>query len=202
MKLSLIGGALMTIGSVIGCASTPKLPLPDPTYQTYIEPVWIDKDFSTADRLEIERALKDWNWTLNGYVQFRIESEQYERGDASILIQTMIMHAGTIIQVASEKEATDAEARGLPKNAGAWTENDRVFVNIIVSRLGNSNMHAVVMHELGHTLGLGHFSIPDTLMYKSGLRVCDCVDRYTAMVVADIHGVDYRRLRPCEDHPR
>ena len=88
----------------------------------------------------------------------------------------------------------------------AWTTADRVNVWLIPEYVGTRSFRAIVLHELGHSLGLAiseshHSNVPDTLMASPGEITCECVDRYTLMQLADRMRWDFRRMRGC-DHPR
>lgn len=170
----------------------------DPTYVTIREPVWIDRAFTPGELSSILSALHDWNVALNGYLRFEVISADYTPGDKEVEGRINNILDGTVIYRTSPLMA---DLEGLSANVLAWTDDDRVGVHMIADRIGDfRNFHNVVLHELGHTLGLGHTMVGDSLMYPTAERQPDCVDRLTILLLAGKRGWDFHFMRGCA-HP-
>src|SRR5215472_2709090 len=195
--MKLFACLLAALATIAACAAhSPPSPAPDETFQTQVEPVWIDKSFSVFERAEIHRALDAWNYAMNGYYQFRVQDDKADPNDANTKEHAGTTGQGVIFYRTAFEEAEMMMLLGqLPPGVLAWTEPDRIGVHLIADRMGTRDLYTVIMHELGHTLALGHTRVPDTLMYVGFERQCSCVDRYTALNLASAHGWDWRRLR-------
>ncbi len=147
----------------------------------------ITGSFSTYERAKILRAVNAWNVALNGFVRFEIVSEGNDvASSASVYWMITARHGGQNIGFPTMLAATYpvADAGGL--------------VVIFVDRIGRRDLGAVVMHELGHVLGLGHDPkgrLMAALYHPSDQQ---CVDRTAAEAVAAKRNLPLAQLNWCE----
>lgn len=162
-------------------------------------PVYLDAQFGEADKVEIQKALDQWNFALNGYLTLdvvdyrsplhyplthaektRIESEH------GILI-LRIDSASPLIQ------ETQHPPRVL---AFVYPVIGGNYVYLIRDRMLNDGVKLITMHELGHALGAHHthggLMNPEYYPY-----MYQCVDRPVLEEVASYQHLDFGRLNWC-----
>jgi Matrixin len=143
--------------------------------------------FAPYGRAKILRAINEWNVALNGFVRFEIMPDGKDARTRT----------GVHWVITSKK---GGQSTGLPTTLAATypvTDVGGLMV-IYVERIGRRDLGGVVMHELGHVLGLGHNP-------KGGLMAAhyhptsqQCVDRATVEAVAAKRGLPLARLNWCE----
>jgi hypothetical protein len=144
-----------------------------------VVPVYIDAEFTLDQKASIIFAVNDWNWTLNGYRQYVIEDVSF-RYEQSVLRRVVDTGQGLIVAIADGKDWSN-----VPENALAWVDDlgDPV-VHVVVDRLGSRDLKTIMMHEMGHTLGVGHAGIRRSLMAGSYPDQPNCIDRLTVQMLA------------------
>lgn len=156
---------------------------PPPAYTlTDTIPVYVDKDFSDANKREIKAALDEWNHSLNGYDTFTITDDSFDIQE-SVLEQVETSDQGVLILAVT---ADQAESLGGGDGTLAWVNQaggHQLFV--IVDRVGD-RLHNVLLHELGHTLGLEHTQVRGTLMNPYYSHGIGCIDELTMRQLTEI----------------
>lgn len=149
--------------------------------------VWVDKGFGNADRLAIDDAIRQWNYTMNGYVKMTVISYDF---DMEIEELRQIMNSGgwIIMKIDSSNPMVDDG----PTVNGKPTSYTLAWVNglhgtkmwIIRDRIVDSRwMTGIVLHEMGHMLGADHDEA--YLMGKNfDWEKFRCVDYQTAIAAA------------------
>lgn len=157
--------------------------------------IWVDKDFSDNDVVEIKRAVDQWNFALNGYVElvvvdthFQMEIDKLEAQEES---------DGWIIW------KTNSEDPHIPPQdeKGYWTIGwanlvGGNYIYIIRDRVQDDQMFGLSMHEIGHLLGSPH--VGTRLMYPhyQDDRYA-CVDFQTMKAVSKYWGIPAHRMNYC-----
>jgi hypothetical protein len=75
-------------------------------------------------------------------------------------------------------------------------------MDVYVQRVGRRDLGAIVMHELGHVLGLGHSTGPGLMAAHYHPTSQRCVDRTAIEAVAAKRGLPLARLNWCADNDR
>lgn len=149
-------------------------------------PYMVDRNFSPELHAQVMQAVEDWNTVLNGqfrFVQFEWDSKYHANEDEEVLIVRRVDFA-------------DLENKGV---LGWFAPREPSVVNIVQGQpyVPVSKMSTVVMHEIGHWFGLGHFSTKGTLMYPAYTHQPPCIDFETVKEAADLHGWSFSNLNWC-----
>lgn len=160
-------------------------------------PIWVSKDLGEADKIEISRAVEQWNFVLNGYVHLDIVDTHFDMEISAI--KESVKKGGWLIMPIDSKSSLIP----IQTKPGLWT---LAFVEsiggshmyLVRERLGNEDVFGVVMHEIGHLLGAPH--VGHKLMFNIFTRYrYQCVDYETAKAVAEYQGIAPEDLNYCVD---
>ncbi|MPZ34244.1 MAG: matrixin family metalloprotease [Rhodospirillales bacterium] len=156
-----------------------------------IVPLRITGSFSLGDRAKILRAVNEWNVALNGFVRFAIvDDAAAPAADARQPRPWTIMAAqGVGPRVAPGPTTALAHTQPVPGAGG--------LMIVYLDRIGMRDLGGVVMHELGHVLGLGH---GERGLMAAHYHPTDqqCVDKTTITAVAAKRQLAVDRLNWCE----
>jgi Matrixin len=156
-----------------------------------IVPLRITGSFPPGDRAKILRAVNEWNVALNGFVRFTIVEDS---GTSSIHARqsrpwSIMAAEGVGPRVALGPTIALAHTQAIPGAGG--------LMIVYLDRIGMRDLGSVVMHELGHVLGVGHA--------EKGLMAAhyhpvdqQCVDKATITAVAAKRRLAVDQLNWCE----
>jgi hypothetical protein len=144
--------------------------------------------FSPYQQAKILRAVNEWNVALNGSVRFEIVSDGNDDLTSKATLHWVISarHGGQNTSLPTALAAT-YPALGIGG-----------LMVIHVDRIGRRDLGGVVMHELGHVLGLGHDPkgrLMAALYHPSDQQ---CVDRTAAEAVAVKRNLPLAQLNWCQ----
>jgi len=161
-----------------------------------IIPVYIDEEFCIKDRVEIVKAINEWNTSLNGYIELRVwdgvylMNEVMDRarwGDVYVIIK--VYSRMPIIAERDAKIEGEVTIGLANKVGGNW-------LYLVRDRLGDDDIKYVTMHELGHLLGADHQS-----RYLMGSRYnkieYKCIDQNTLDQVSSYWRLPLNNLSYC-----
>ena len=158
-------------------------------------PIYIDINFSNANKLYIDNAINAWNYVLNGYIKLDVVSYSFDM-EPSELKSIFDNNGVMILQI-------DSDSNFLPpsKIEGNAIDGitDRVGGNtiyLIRDRLSDK-IEQITLHELGHILGALDME-GDTVMNGTlSPKYSKCIDERAMEAVAAFQHLDPNKLNYC-----
>ena len=156
-----------------------------------IVPLRITGSFSPGDLAKILRAVNEWNVALNGFIRFTIvdDSTPHTASARQSRPWSIMAAQGVGPRVAPGPTIALAHTQAVPGAGG--------LMIVYLDRIGMRDLGSVVMHELGHVLGVGHG--------EKGLMAAhyhptdqQCVDKATITAVAAKRRLAVNQLNWCE----
>lgn len=161
-------------------------------------PIWIDKNFGEADRIEISNAIAQWNYALNGYVILNVVDVEFDMEPIKIVEQVR-MNGWLFMKIDSSGSSFIPANEKPGFNCIGFTERlggNHLF--LVRDRLENNEVFGVTLHEIGHLLGSPH--VGDRLMRAHFTRAtAQCIDFLTIEKVAKYAGIPVGNLNYCID---
>lgn len=147
--------------------------------------------FDLSDRAKILRAVNEWNVALNGFVRFAIvnDSAAPSTDPRQPRPWTIMAAHGVGPRVTPGPTIALANTQAVPGAGG--------LMIVHLDRIGTRDLGGVVMHELGHVLGLGH---GERGLMAAHYHPTDqqCVDKATITAVAAKRRLAVDQLNWCE----
>lgn len=171
---------------------------PNPALVGEVYPVYIDQEFTAAEKAAIAAALVEWNTALNGARTYVVASDQFQM-EQSVISQVMTTGQGLLIL---RNKRTDYDHAGDEMDGVlAFVPGLGVpFVHVIDDAIGTRNLKAIVAHEIGHTLGIPHVPLTGSLMNPSYPFGLDCVDKETLQALSFASPkFDWHYMRYCQE---
>jgi hypothetical protein len=165
-------------------------------------PVRIDTGFSASDRATIERSLAEWNHVLNGHVRLEI-AEAFNAGPTPtpyVAKDPKTWFIGKVNGNGPGIESGHGIKKGAFSRALAQTHelaNGGQLVLVFADRLGNRDLNGILLHEMGHALGLGHDSRGALMQAHYHSTKQQCVDRAAVYSLAAQRRLPFDELNWC-----
>jgi hypothetical protein len=180
-----------------------RQPLPPYEYTDHARPastgrtisLYVDSEFPDAQRKAIVSAMRQWNYALNGYVQFR--ARVLPRDADSSDIARLRRSGAWIVALVDSRNPIAQQGEGAHALAVTIGNGHDGFVYVIGDRIGGRDLTGVIMHEFGHVLGAGHdhAGLMAPVYSAAGAR---CIDRDAVAMVAQAQHVPLQQLNWCE----
>jgi hypothetical protein len=137
--------------------------------------------FSDDHRTSIAQALGEWNRALNGVARFAPAPDPNGRG-----IWAIVAIAKSPVQ---NRHETLAEVKALPAGGG--------LLMIYLDRIRGRNLDGIMLHELGHVLGLQHEGSRGLMAAEYNPHDQKCVDYSAIAQLAALYALSVQKLRWC-----
>jgi hypothetical protein len=124
--------------------------------------LYIDRHFTDEEFAIITGAALQWHLATKSLVSYDVVRMPHRNIDINNSI-FVINITPDFPEVVEQDTASEVGS-----NMGFYDTKYRVpYIGLIPARIDDKDYMTVVMHELGHSLGLSHDEEPDTLMYPS-----------------------------------
>lgn len=173
---------------------------PSSEYPVRIIPVYIDQDFGQEDRMEMQKAIDQWNFALNGYIRIIIADRPFDMSTSAIE-EVQLTQGWTFMKIKNDNPMiidhnTDPDK---PKyftlafcnkigGDKTWFVRDRFF--------DENQLREVTIHEIGHLLGASHNG---KYLMSPHYNVDDyqCIDKATMLQVSGYINIPLANLNYC-----
>lgn len=156
---------------MMACISSTGVRLAQPLNTEYLhKTVYIDENFNDYEENVIINALKNWECSTHEMVKFDIKLH-YSQADSIFITnkpgQLLILKTiGTDPLISSLDDKQDKTRRVV----GVYyaSQNESIpFILLPTDRIRDVNFKAIVEHEIGHSLGIGHITSRNAVMFRN-----------------------------------
>ena len=167
---------------------------PSPASTGRVLDLYVDRDFNDYERDRLLSAMRQWNYVLNGFVQFRART--LPDNPQPMMLAQIRRSGGWVIARVDSRHPVAQQGEGTHALA-VTTGNRGGFVYVISDRIGNRDLTGVIMHEFGHVLGAGHdgYGLMAPVYNASMGR---CIDQDAVALVARVQRLPINQLNWCE----
>jgi hypothetical protein len=155
----------------------------------------IDQDFTADEHQKILNAVVVWNYVLNSYIRFEVDRTPFGAPETAAHEATEKDSDWIISRDNASRASSGARTREL-----AETMNMPVgggIVNVNPNNLKNLSLENVMLHELGHVLGLPHNPRSRLMSTEYVLDQQGCVDKVTVEMLAKLKNILVSELNWC-----
>lgn len=146
-------------------------------------PVYIDVRFESQEQISIAEAVDEWNGALNGYRRFSIATNRFDM-DPAVLSRVHMTGLGLVVL---RNTSDDYVGAWVPREVLAWSTLNGWVIHVMADHMGERSLRRVMLHEMGHILGISHTETPGSLMRSEYRNAGQCIDRDTLVQLTTVH---------------
>lgn len=158
-----------------------------------IIPIYIDDSFTEDEMSSIFYALGEWNKVFNGQVVLRVKNSFKGLDQGSEILKGMRRRGEGWIIVRGGSD--DEILSGISEAALAFAGNGIMVV--VHDRIGERDLRTILMHEMGHLLGVTHLGSMSLMHPVYGNKQFSCIDKLTVSEMASVRGLRLEELNYC-----
>ncbi len=156
--------------------------------------IWIDKEFSSNDKENMQLGINQWNYALNGYIVLKIVSKDFDM-EPSVLNDVVLKGEGWLFLKIDHnsnfiRDKNEKIALAFVNDIGG----NRIY--FVRERFGSDAVQGITMHEIGHLLGATHsngYLMQPTYSWEN----YRCVDWNAVKQAADFQRLPQDRMNFC-----
>lgn len=176
--------------------SRPYTNRPSRAARTEIIAIQIDHQFGPSEQSKVLRAIEEWNYALNGYIRFEVTSTSFGAAVPNSMPAASRSSKNWVIAHAVGR----GQDRGNAGDVLALTQRLPGFGGLMIlydDAIGRADLGNIVLHELGHVLGLEHD--PATRLMSANYLTDrqGCIDEATVTALAALEGLPVNELNWC-----
>lgn len=165
-----------------------------------IEIVLVSPEFSEYEKGLIESALNEWSYSTKNLIHFIVlynkDIFDIDMTENNIILPIMMRPVDEDnIFVQFVDIIIDGEILGFYDKTAAPVPNILIVRNRIYD---DAEYKTVVMHEIGHSLGLAHLEDKYNLMYPSSKFGSDCITDLDLKSFCQVYKCDYLKMNWCK----
>lgn len=179
-----------------------SIPAPASLMPTEVINVRIDINFSAGERTKIVEAVAHWNHALNGQIRLDVSAQPYNVNAPSHATGGATGRNTWTVAKVNGRGASPIPGRGpgLGTLAQAQeTTNGSGIISVFADKLGNRDLAQIMLHEIGHVLGLGHENAGRLMSPHYAGNAQQCIDRGAMQAIARAKHLNFAAFNWCGD---
>lgn len=160
--------------------------------------VMVDHNYGNADRVEIGKAIEQWNYVLNGQIKLEVIDWEYQwELDGGLRESKRLIGEGGFIIFMDYGEDAAVRAQASGDGLLGWVDHiPGHILHIVRDRMKNDDLKEIVMHEMGHLLGANHQGIDLMNKWYTPAHY-QCIDLGTIKEISQVQGLNLKYLNYC-----
>jgi hypothetical protein len=149
----------------------------------------VDDEFTADEEITVEQALKVWEKVSGNYIKFEYIYHQKKPGRLEDYFWKKQYGHSVFIWKATSYSISTAFDYKYINYVGFWDIHGNIVV--FTDRMDQNNqLYNVLVHEIGHMLGLKHVEYEKSVMQPNAINISDCITKDDADRLCLIYGCE------------